>query len=273
MTPAGIMSASDMGERLRVANDNWGATSLAAVHAVLGSVYDVLTDAFGASPDAPVNVARWDQDPRALYDKRPYDIRLNARDRYWCQYVYQFAHELCHVMTGFDRYREHRHKWFEETLCELASLFVLHRLATVWDEAPPREVTGARGFAPNHESYAENLQIGYGAVLDIDLPEWLAGSIESLEADPCRRDLNGVAAVSLLGRFRENPSLWRDCGYLNRWDPRVDVTFADYLDSWGACLPRKGRTGRVPVIVKEKFQLHSAGSSTLAKPASRTRSR
>ena len=174
--------ASNVEGLLTVANGNWGATSLAAVRAVLGSAYDILTNAFGTGPDAPVRVARWDQGPRTLHDNRPYEIRLNARDRYWCQYVYQFSHELCHVMVGFDHYKVHRHKWFEETLCELASLFVLYRLAAVWDEAPPPDIIGVQDFASNHRTYADDIQTKYRTILDGHLPEWLTRNIESLEA-------------------------------------------------------------------------------------------
>ena len=255
---------------LVVTNDNWGATSLTAVFAVLKSAFDVLTDAFGTPPDAPIRVARWDQGPRTLYDRRPYEICLSARDRYWCQYVYQFSHELCHVMTGFDRYRDHKHKWFEETLCELASLFVLRRLAKVWEDTPPADIIGAKEFAPNHRTYAKHIQNKYGGVLDSQPQDWLAMNIKLMEDDPCKRDLNGVVAVSLLGRFSDDPSLWRDCESLNQWNPGVDATFADYLDSWAGCLLRKGHTGRVPTIVRTTLQLRSAGPLASGMPASPT---
>lgn len=251
---------------LTVVNGNWGATSLAAVRAVLASACDVLTEAFGTPPDAPVRVAPWDQDPRTLYDKRPYEIRLTARDRYWSRYVHQFSHELCHVMIGFDRYREHRHKWFEETLCEMASLFVLYRLALLWEEHPPPDIIGARDFASNHSTYADHIQARCPPVRKRQLPEWLAMSLERMEADPCMRELNGVVAVSLLSRFREEPSLWRDCGSLNQWDPGNDPTFGDYLDSWAACLTRRDRTARAPIIVREVLLLEPAGSSTRPAP-------
>ncbi len=247
-------SALDGERRLTVANDNWGATSLLAVLAVLESAYAILIDVFGTPPDAPVRVARWDQDPRTLYGKRPYEIRLSARDRYWCQYVYQFSHELSHVMTHFDRYKEHKHNWFEESLCEMASLFVLHRLATVWVEDPPPDIFGASGFAPNHRAYAEQIEATHRAVLSGTLPEWFAGNIGDLRADPYRRELNGVVAVSLLDRFRDDPSLWRDCGWLNHWDPRSDATFSDYLDSWSACLRANGMEDGTTTIVRELFQ-------------------
>ena len=117
---------------LTVEEGPWGRVSRAAIHGVLASAAAVLLDGFGEPPDAPLRVARWSRVPRVFYDRRPYLIRLSARDCYWCQYVYQFAHELGHVMTNFDRHRRRRHGWFDESMCELAALFVLRRLATVW---------------------------------------------------------------------------------------------------------------------------------------------
>ena len=182
---------------LIIENGNWGATSLSTVHAVLKSAFDVLLDAFGKFPDYPVHVARWSQDPRVFYDYRPYQIRISARDTYWCQYVYQFSHELCHVMTNFDRHKEHKHKWFEESLCELASLFVLHRLATVWKERPPAEIIDAAEFAPHFRAYADDVGNDIGNVKTDrrDLPQWLTKHIDTLEANPFNRELNRTLAV------------------------------------------------------------------------------
>ena len=254
MTASDAMQSGGTPALLTVANGNWGATSLATIRAVLGCAHGVLTSAFGTTPDAPVRVARWDREPRALCHQRPYEIRLNARDRYWCQYIYQFSHELCHVMTGFDRYRDHKHKWFEEAVCETASLFVLHRVAKTWEEVPPPDIFGARDFAANHQIYADNIETGYRRIPDTPLPEWFAANIPRMEADPYRRDLNGVVAVASLDRFREDPSLWRDCGSLNQWDSGADATFACYLDSWAACLSGKGRFARTAAIVREVFE-------------------
>ena len=91
-------------------------------------------------------------------NKRPYQVFLSATDTYWSQYVYQFSHELCRILTHFDRYRTHKHKWFEESLCELASLHVLRSLAKVWKEDPPSEVFEASAFARHHQSYAEEVE-------------------------------------------------------------------------------------------------------------------
>ena len=255
--------------RLVVENGNWGATSLKAIHAVLESAARVLLDAFGKTPDSPIRVARWDRDPEVFCDMRPYEVRISARDTYWCQYVYQFSRELCRMMTNFDRCKGHRHKWFEESLCELASLFVLHRLAKVWATArfDPFEPSDLAGFAPHYRTYAEKIEEGYRVPDDGDLPGWLAGNIETLEADPSRRDLNVVIAVALLEPFRRDPALWRDCGALNRWDPSADTTFSDYLDSWAARLCKSGSDARAPALVRDTFQpdasLPAAASATV----------
>ena len=240
--------------RLIVESGNWGATSRTAMRAVLTSAAGVLLEAFGTPPDAPVRVARWDQAPRVFHDMRPYEIRISARDTYWCQYVYQFSHELCHVMTGFDRFKGHRHKWFEESLCQLAALFVLHRLAEVWAEEPPPHIYGASEFAPNHATYAEGMEENYRVSPGIALPGWLAANIGTLEADPLRRDLDGAVAVALLDHFRRDPTLWRDCLSLNRWDPSADTTFSDYLESWTTCLRECGPDARAPALVRKTFQ-------------------
>ena len=236
---------------LKIENGNWGATSLSTVHAVLKSAFDVLLDAFGKFPDYPVHVARWSQDPRVFYDYRPYQIRISAHDTYWCQYVYQFSRELCHVMTNFDRHKEHKHKWFEESLCELASLFVLHRLATVWKERPPAEIIDAAEFAPHFRAYADDVGNDIGNVKTDrrDLPQWLTKHIDTLEANPFNRELNRTLAVAPLDRFLEDPSLWRDCGWLDHWDPNANATFRDYLDSWAAFLHEKDFAARTPDLI------------------------
>ena len=242
------------GFRLIVENGNWGGASLTTIRAVLTSAAGVLLEAFETSPDAPVRVSRWDQDPQVFRDIRPYEIRISAWDTYWCQYVHQFSHQLCHVMTGFDRFKGHRHRWFEESLCELASLFVLHRLAEVWAEEPPPHVHGASEFAPNHAIYAQRMEEKYRTPTGIALPGWFDANIGTLEADPLRRDLGGAAAVALLDRFRCDPALWRDCLSLNRWDPGADTTFPDYLESWTARLNECGFDARAPALVRKTFR-------------------
>ena len=245
------MIAAAITPPLIIENGNWGGTSLRAIRGVLTSAAEVLLAGFGSVPDAAIHVAPWRRNPQVFHGRRPYQVRLSARDTYWCQYVYQFAHELCHVMINFDRHRAHQHRWFSEALCELASLFVLHRLAGAWAEDPPDGVAEAAAFAPHLATYAARVAERYAR--PGDLPRWLADHLPALEADPYGRDRNGVMAVNLLPRFLESPSLWRDCSRLNCWDPYANATFRDYLDAWARHLDRAGLTPRVPPLIRASF--------------------
>ena len=247
-----------MERRLRIDLESFPAKNEARVRGIettLKSVFDEFMKAFDGLPDAGVNVAWWasPQPPKALFDWRPYEIRINAQGNGWPQYAYQFAHELCHVMTNFDRAKKHKHKWFEESLCEMASLFVLYRLADVWAANPPAGITYSQSFAQEHANYARDVERKYPAVPRSELPQWLEANIRRMEASSTERDLNGIVAVSLLGFFRQDPSLWRDCAWLNHWDPMGDGAFGEYLDSWDAFLNGAERPGRVPAQVRALF--------------------
>ncbi len=249
------MSSEAASALVTVENGDWGATSLRSIHAVLASAARVLTDAFGRPPDAPIRVAPWSRDPQVFDDRRPYQLRLNARDRYWSQYVYQFSHELCHVMTNFDRHKGHKHRWFDETLCELASLFVLHRLADLWKAYPPDALPNADGFAPRHHTYAELMAARYPRPSRDQLPSWFAGVLPRLEANRYEREMCGTIAVALRNAFRADPTLWQDCGHLNHWDPNADATFVNYLASWITHMNKHGLDARVPTAIAELFRL------------------
>ncbi len=202
-----------------------------AAQAVLDSVCRVVTESFGRWPGAPIRVERWEKDPRTLYDHRPYEIKISARHTYWCQYVYQFAHELCHVMTNFDRVKQHPYKWFEEALCELCSLFVLRRLASTWRTEPPSAVYDAAGFADEFKIYADGVTQARSEARPQDFASWFRKHAGVLEQDRYKRTLNGVVADALLPDFLTDRSVWQECGRLNHWDARTNPSFGCYLDA------------------------------------------
>ena len=236
-----------------IANGNWGATSLRAAGAVLESAAAVLCGAFDRWPDAPVHVMPGDGSPYVAWDRRPYRIWLSARDTYWCQYAHQFSRELCHVLVNFDRIRHHRHKWFEESLCELAALFVLIRLSRRFRHCPPPEVFGAEEFAPHFATYAHSIAGSVPAVSRAHLPGWLSGNLPALETHHVDRTLNRTVAVAMLDSFLDDESLWRDCVALNSWDASADASFADHLDSWTTHLLTTKCVARTPRLVRGLF--------------------
>ncbi|MDE0263248.1 MAG: hypothetical protein OXJ37_12660 [Bryobacterales bacterium] len=239
---------------LTVLDGDWGATSLSAILGVLESVFDELSTVTGQLPDDRIEVSRWRRDyPLVVQGSRPYKIYLTASDTYWSQYVYQFSHELCHVLIRSDRFADHKHKWFEEALCEAASLFVLRRLVSAWAQAPPLSVLKAAEFAPSHGTYAERVERSYGVNQQTSLAEWFLDHREELACDRNNRGLNGVVAVALLGEFRKNTSLWRDCTALNSWDANQDDDFRAYLNSWSSNLAGSNASPRLPCVVARRL--------------------
>ena len=234
------------------------------IRTTLESVFDVFMSLFDSQPDAPVNVAWWSRPnpPQVWFDCRPYEIRINALGNGWSQYAYQFAHELCHVIINFDRVKKHKHKWFEESLCEMASLFVLYKLSELWSVDPPPGINGSRYFAPTHAQYARDTESKFHSPDTSELPQWIEANVQTLEkCSTERRDLNGVIAVTVLRYFQNDPLLWWDCTWLNQWDANNDRTFSEYLDSWAECLHRNNAVpSRAPAILKELLLRSEAAS-------------
>lgn len=78
-------------------------------------------------------------------------IFLNAKENYWCQWVYQFAHEYCHHLIDGTLTGEWSNLlWFEETICELSSLYNLNKMIDYYT------TNGLPGYSPSVQVYLDN---------------------------------------------------------------------------------------------------------------------
>lgn len=72
--------------------------------------------------------------PMLITSQDPIRLRVNVvLLNYWAQFIYQLSHELTHYVIR--QYKENRNsiiKWFEETLCEAMSLYILRQSSTKW---------------------------------------------------------------------------------------------------------------------------------------------
>lgn len=156
-----------------------------------------------------------------------YEINLTAQDRLWSKFAYQFAHELCHVLSGHDRLRDNPNNWFHEAICELASLFVLRRMGERWPHWPP--YSNWSSYSSNLTAYAESLS----ERLHENSPTgsfcaWLSANEPVLRADPYLRDRNGVVAIRLLPIFEREPRGWNAVRLL----PTTIDPIHRYIDAW-----------------------------------------
>ena len=160
----------------------------------------------------------------------PFFIQLTARDKRWAQFAYQFSHEFCHVLSGYERLRGSRNNWFHEALCELSSVFTIRRMAERWPSSPPYPTWS--DYARQLASYAENCLSKEERRLPagMTLSTWLLSEEDSLRQDRYQRDKNAVAAYSLLPIFESEPSGWNAIRNL----PDSSAMFKDYLSEWNS---------------------------------------
>lgn len=161
-------------------------------------------------------------------------VRLNTGERYWAQYAFQFAHEFCHILCNpVDD--DTSNKWFEESLCEMASLFALRRMAETWKTDPP--YPNWREYAPSLRKYADERIEKALPPAGRDLAAWYREHEAALRREPCRRELNEVVAVALLPLFEKEPPHWQAVGFLNAAPVPAPRSFATYLSDWHGRVP------------------------------------
>jgi len=247
--PEKKVSSRRLGLNIQVKGDGWGKAAKADIETVLYSVADELMSQLSRKPSVPIMVTHTRRNPVVLYDRGPngeYLVNLHASDENWHLYAYEFAHELCHILSNYEenlgedstRYNQ----WFEETLCETASLFSLKKLAATWKTAPP---------TPEWSPQAAKLQAFYDLLINeghrrlpphSPLAIWLGENEEALRHDPYLRQKNEVVANLLLPLFERDPENWATLSYLNLDPADARSSLRDYLHHWYLNAPTAHKT-------------------------------
>jgi hypothetical protein len=167
-----------------------------------------------------------------------YLVRLNTGNRLWAQHAYQFAHEFGHILANYDEH-ERCNKWFEESICETASLFALRRMSETWKVRPP--YPNWREYSPDLAKYADRRIRSAQLPPSKTLAQWYRENEAMLQQEPCLRDKNTVVAVALLPLFEKQPESWEAITWLNDGTSHSTRTFARYLGDWHAHVPGKHR--------------------------------
>jgi hypothetical protein len=167
-----------------------------------------------------------------------YYVQLNTGSTYWAQYAYQMAHEFCHILCGY-RDDDKSNKWLEESLCEMASIFALRRMAETWATKPP--YPNWKSFAPHLASYAAD-RLKKGALPpNTTFVQWFRPNEPAMRKEPCLRDKNTVVAATLLPLFEKRPEHWEAVTWLNAKPVRQPRSLAEHLAAWRANCPEKHR--------------------------------
>lgn len=243
---------------------DWGHASVENIRAVLKSAGGEVWKHCRNSHVDRIRVRRSDSSP-ITYFHRDKDgavlVGLNTKDLYWAQYAYQFAHEFAHVLAdhaGDAKRKWHTtdgaNKWFEETLCETASLFALRSMARAWATNPP--YPNWKGFAPKLHDYAEKLLQDPARTLPAgrDFSAWFRETEPSLRTNATQRARNGLMAARLLPFFEQEPQHWEAMVWLNLGTRDASLPFPRYLAEWRDACPPEHR----PFVAKlaTQFGIH-----------------
>lgn len=256
------------GLRFRVAADGWGSAGVPEVEAVLKSAAGILWKYFPGLKREAFVVVRGREGPIVHYQRNVAGeivMKLDTEDYLWCQYVYQFSHEFCHILCAFDDDAWKRNNWFEETMCETASLFVLRRIGDAWTDGPP--YPNWRGYAPEFRRYAQSVMDSRSQVGDGHLADFYRKHRNNLEKTPRDRSLNGAMAVSLLPLMEGSPESWEAVAWLNSFPSPEGETFTDYLRKWHGAVPLKHRAFVEEIMRRFGIEPTRRGAAGPAGPA------
>lgn len=222
--------------KIKIISDDWGVGDPKDIHAVLKSAAEVIFP-LGGQPDyEPILVRRSENGPMVLYrrgQKGQYLVNLDTQDRYWCQYAFQFSHEIGHILCGY-RDGDSTNLWFEETLAEVTSLYVLRKLEDKWKDSPPYPEWTK--YAPEFSKYAEKRIELYEKQTPKDLKNWIKIYEKDLKENPTNRPRNVGLAIRLLPIFENDPNAWSACMHLNDSKSKEVIPFQQYLNRWhNAC--------------------------------------
>lgn len=190
----------------------------------------------------PFVVTRGKSGPIVLFqrnDAKEIVLRLDTSNTFWSQYAYQFGHELCHILAGFKAGGK-ENLWFEETLCEMASLYVLRGMARDWQKEPPYK--NWADYRDSLRGYADDVILKRQHVREIHtlgLAAFQRKHEIELQKNPTNRDLNGAMAVILLPLFEAEPEHWEAIRWLNHEARPAGEKFAAYLARWHSAVPER----------------------------------
>ena len=239
--------------QIRVQGDDWKVPP-ENVKAVLDSTAAQLMEYFPGRQLKPILVSRGSPVPITLNDKGPageYRVKLACDSTYWAQYTYQFAHELCHILSNYDHHHGGRNQWFEESLCETSSLFALSRMDNAWATSPPY---------PNWKNWGIHFDDYLNALLadrkrrlppDRTMRDWMAENLPQLESEDHLTDRSKLVAAYLLPLFQDDPHGWEALNWLNLGPDDDRLPFRDYLEAWRSRIPaeHKAFVGRIQTLL------------------------
>jgi len=216
--------------------------SEADIRAIVSSAGRELWRFFPGYRIEPIVVTRGRSGPISLFQRNAKNeivMRLDTSQTLWSQYSYQFAHEFCHVLCGYDQ-DDSGNLWFEETLCETASLFAMRAMARSWKTDPP--YSNWKDYRDALRNYTDQIITKRSNLAEIHgkgLAAFYQKHQATLRKTSTNRDLNGAMSIVLLHLFEKQPTHWEAVRWLNSKPSPAGETFEQYLKKWYGAVPER----------------------------------
>lgn len=193
-------------------NEGWETPDLDVLGDVLGCSVRHFNKALVAEyrHNIPCYITHWDNEYNFCSgDLNQHLIFLNAKNDYWGQYTYQFAHEFCHHLINLELTGNPGGAlWFEEMICELASMYCVIKNAELWKTDAPYH--GGSNYASSFRSYYIDNIIHRDDVpnSNLSVSSFIKENIEVLEQPDYQRGMYIYIAKGVVDIFINYPSLW-----------------------------------------------------------------
>ena len=173
-------------------------------------------------------------------------IYLDTRNRSWAQFSYQFSHELCHhIIDKVYRGENDRFGWFEEALCELASIYCIDSMSNTWQTKPP--YANWRDYANSLRDYVTAITDNPQYTIATPFNRWLERNLNELYQNRYKRDETRIIALKLLPLFKADTKLWETIQFLKFTNVTKSMDFKSFLASWKKAAPNRLR-GKIASI-------------------------
>lgn len=182
------------------------------ISAVLGEVCQVFTKTFGEetiNAHPVLSVLHCDDGP-ITYRKNTL-IFLSSRGKYYNQYIYQFAHELCHFMVTGDTPDEYR--WFNETLAQMMSWYAMQR---IYESRDARKLEQLSMYYDGMPDYINNTMMDRDDLHGKSIAEYIQLNLRHLQKNWENRRKNCTIAREIYPLFCEYNVLWKIVPFLDQ---------------------------------------------------------
>lgn len=235
---------------IKITPNIWGGAKVSDIHKVLLSTARQFLPYFNQDEPFCIIVNRSKTGPIVLYKRGAngeYFVQLNTEKQFWSQYAFQFAHELGHIICGYKK-GDRSNLWFEETICEIASLFALKGMTKEWNNKPP--FPHWKSYGKEFSKYAEKRIEKHSWPANQSISNWYLKHKKDLQQNPSNRERNVMIASQLIHFFQENPESWKACKFLNIEKSNKKISFNRYLFEWKNACPTSKQKNFVNSLIK-----------------------